>query len=510
MPAVARQQTNTCRDLEKMRIWYQSKCYRAPVVMSSASYAVTYTSVHTPPRARKGIRWTPIQPVAHITDYIQAPRSHNTTVPQDEDEREAMFIQPHDPDYVLEPIYPEYIPLEDEHVFSVEEQPLPPIYSTILLIPGEVKIAEMMRMRQGGQEEEEEALSSADSAVVVPPYHSSAFRLPYPSTRAEDLYALLEDAQMCDGDSYITAESLLWIERRERPLASREAGITRKGLSQAVHTSEPLDPPVIIVTRDPLSDTCRLRYRFFEILDLGRRRQRSVQLLIVDERHEMRDEVGIVRKDPLVVLMHTQDLVEDTQEENVEQVISRRCHVYPYLRTLDETICELTNDFKDQKLRTSAGKAADNKRKGCSESVPIANVANTQKGNRANPKGNGCFKCGAPRHFKKDCPKLKNKDGGNGSAQGWVYAVGNAEKKGNASRDPDSNVATENSYDVELADGKIVGIFLAQISAKKEEDKSKGKQLKDVPIVQDFSEVFPEDLLGLPPARLVEFQEPRP
>nr|GFC79688.1 reverse transcriptase domain-containing protein [Tanacetum cinerariifolium] len=48
-------------------------------------------------------------------------------------------------------------------------------------------------------------------------------------------------------------------------------------------------------------------------------------------------------------------------------------------------------------------------------------------------------------------------------------------------------------------------IFLAQISAKNEEDKSKGKQLKDVPIIQDFSEVFPEDLPGLPPARPVEF-----
>ncbi|GJS80525.1 ribonuclease H-like domain-containing protein [Tanacetum coccineum] len=38
--------------------------------------------------------------------------------------------------------------------------------------------------------------------------------------------------------------------------------------------------------------------------------------------------------------------------------------------------------------------------------------------------------------------KLKNKDGGNGNAQGWVYAVGNAEKNGNASRNPDSNVVT--------------------------------------------------------------------
>ncbi|GJR70213.1 putative reverse transcriptase domain-containing protein [Tanacetum coccineum] len=49
-------------------------------------------------------------------------------------------------------------------------------------------------------------------------------------------------------------------------------------------------------------------------------------------------------------------------------------------------------------------------------------------------------------------------------------------------------------------------IFLAQISAKKEEDKSEGKKLKDVPIVRDFPEVFPEDLPGLPPARPVEFQ----
>nr|GEV89592.1 reverse transcriptase domain-containing protein [Tanacetum cinerariifolium] len=49
-------------------------------------------------------------------------------------------------------------------------------------------------------------------------------------------------------------------------------------------------------------------------------------------------------------------------------------------------------------------------------------------------------------------------------------------------------------------------IFLAQISAKKEEDKSKGKQLEDVPVVQDLPEVFPKDFPGLPPARPVEFQ----
>ncbi|GKG16577.1 putative reverse transcriptase domain-containing protein, partial [Tanacetum coccineum] len=37
-------------------------------------------------------------------------------------------------------------------------------------------------------------------------------------------------------------------------------------------------------------------------------------------------------------------------------------------------------------------------------------------------------------------------------------------------------------------------------------DKSGEKRLENVPIIQDFLEVFPEDLPGLPPTRQVEFQ----
>ncbi|GKG18618.1 hypothetical protein Tco_0372916, partial [Tanacetum coccineum] len=49
-------------------------------------------------------------------------------------------------------------------------------------------------------------------------------------------------------------------------------------------------------------------------------------------------------------------------------------------------------------------------------------------------------------------------------------------------------------------------VYLAQVTSKKAEDKSKEKQLEDVPIIREFPKVFPDDLSGLPPARQVEFQ----
>nr|GFA32613.1 putative reverse transcriptase domain-containing protein [Tanacetum cinerariifolium] len=49
-------------------------------------------------------------------------------------------------------------------------------------------------------------------------------------------------------------------------------------------------------------------------------------------------------------------------------------------------------------------------------------------------------------------------------------------------------------------------VFLANITTKTIKDKSKEKQLEDVPIVRDFFEVFLEDLSCLPLTRQVEFQ----
>ncbi|GKB46677.1 putative reverse transcriptase domain-containing protein [Tanacetum coccineum] len=94
----------------------------------------------------------------------------------------------------------------------------------------------------------------------------------------------------------------------------------------------------------------------------------------------------------------------------------------------------------------------------------------------------------------------------------------------------------DTSYSVELADGRIsetnvvlrgcklgllghpfdidlmpvelgsFDVIIAQVTSKKAEDKSEEKRLEDVSIIREFSEVFPDYLPGLPPARQVEFQ----
>ncbi|GKC33912.1 hypothetical protein Tco_1046296, partial [Tanacetum coccineum] len=156
-------------------------------VISSASSAVTYTSVYTdsePGRAFwgadneeipeggiprviiLGYDRLPIQPVAPPSpDYIPGPKDPQTPpVPQDEDEREPMFVHAHDPDYVPVPIYPEYIPLEDEHEFLAEEQPLPPVDDDD---SDSFRDDANNEDEDDEDEEEEEHLAPAASTIVV-------------------------------------------------------------------------------------------------------------------------------------------------------------------------------------------------------------------------------------------------------------------------------------------------------------------------------------------------------
>ncbi|GJW87174.1 putative reverse transcriptase domain-containing protein [Tanacetum coccineum] len=87
--------------------------------------------------------------------------------------------------------------------------------------------------------------------------------------------------------------------------------------------------------------------------------------------------------------------------------------------TLQEAKCSQGLQYGDRQKEALWGISAQMHQVPSSPQWPV----HPAKGNGAAPKGNGCFECGAPGHFKRDCPKLKNKDGGNGNAQGWVYAV---------------------------------------------------------------------------------------
>ncbi|GJS05402.1 putative reverse transcriptase domain-containing protein [Tanacetum coccineum] len=62
------------------------------------------------------------------------------------------------------------------------------------------------------------------------------------------------------------------------------------------------------------------------------------------------------------------------------------------------------------------------------------------------------------------------------------------------------------NHAVIVCDEKIVCIPYGNEILIETEDKLKEKRLEDVPTVQDFPEVFPGDLPGLPPTRQVEFQ----
>ncbi|GKE95870.1 hypothetical protein Tco_1580725, partial [Tanacetum coccineum] len=106
----------------------------------------------------------PMQPVAPPSpDYISGPEDPQTPpVPQDEDEREPMLIQTppvspdYIPDYVSEPMYPEYIPLEDEHMFPAEEQPLSPIDSPTAKSPGYVAKSDLKEDPEEYEDDETE------------------------------------------------------------------------------------------------------------------------------------------------------------------------------------------------------------------------------------------------------------------------------------------------------------------------------------------------------------------
>nr|GEY70228.1 hypothetical protein [Tanacetum cinerariifolium] len=150
--------------------------------MCSASSAVTYTSVYTDSESGRVFCGADEElsdggsPRVIVYGYDGLPML--PIAPPSPD-------YPHDPDFMPEPIYPEYIPLEDEHVLPDEEQPLPSVVSPTVESPEYVVESDPEEdpeeyeddETEDGldededdkeEEEEEDHLASADSAIVIP------------------------------------------------------------------------------------------------------------------------------------------------------------------------------------------------------------------------------------------------------------------------------------------------------------------------------------------------------
>nr|GEW78631.1 reverse transcriptase domain-containing protein [Tanacetum cinerariifolium] len=163
-----------------------------------------------------------------------------------------------------------------------------------------------------------------------------------------------------------------------------------------------------------------------------------------------------------------------------------------YVGGLHDMIQDSTTAFHEAK-RSQGYTARSGEKNSYGGTLPlIPSAANNQRAPRVVQKVVTCYECGVQGHYKKDCPKLKNKNHMNQARNGEAHA--RAYNLGGNKPNPDSNIVTG------------CHVFLAQITEKKVEDKSEEKRLEDVPIIRDLSEVFPEDLPGVLPTRQVKFQ----
>ncbi|GJW87501.1 putative reverse transcriptase domain-containing protein [Tanacetum coccineum] len=151
-------------------------------------------------------------------------------------------------------------------------------------------------------------------------------------------------------------------------------------------------------------------------------------------------------------------------------------------------------------------------------------VATPQRAPVGNQTGNACYECGRKRHYRNECPKLRNQNHGNKT--GNENGNNEAKARANAIRSFVSTAfsalldvipsTSDTSYAVKLADGRISetimilrGCTLGLLGHPFDIDlipvELGNFDVMDV-TVEDFPEVFPKDLPGLPSTRQVEFQ----
>ncbi|GJR23378.1 putative reverse transcriptase domain-containing protein [Tanacetum coccineum] len=176
---------------------------------------------------------------------------------------------------------------------------------------------------------------------------------------------------------------------------------------------------------------------------------------------------------------------------------------------------------QQQNKRQNTGRAytaGTGKKKQYGGSKPLCSKRNYHHDGLCAPK---CHKCNKGGHFACDCRSTANVNNANnqkntgsvggGSAPAKVYAVGHA------GTNPDSNVVTDHYYDIELVDGRIIGLnTILRDCTLNILNHPFNIHLMSVELGSfdaiigmdwlDFPDVFPEDMSDLPSTRQVEFQ----
>ncbi|GJY08203.1 hypothetical protein Tco_0375257 [Tanacetum coccineum] len=194
--------------------WYQSQGYREPAVMSSASSVVTYTFVYTDSEPRR-VFWGADEEISN--------RGSRRVIVLGYNGLPMHPVAPPSPDYIPgfeEPQTP-LVPRdeEDEHVFLVEEQPLPPVDSPTAESPGYVVESDLEEDPEEYEDDETE-----DGPVD------------YPIDRGEDGDDDDGDSSGDDADDEDEEDEDKGDEDEEEHLASANSAVV-------VPTIEPVSPP---------------------------------------------------------------------------------------------------------------------------------------------------------------------------------------------------------------------------------------------------------------------------